>query len=221
MAWARRRYTKKTAVDGTESKPKRARKNAEPKQRTSAKTAKAHRVVQQEELAPEGEFLVSFSIPGRPATKKNHQKIVYVMGSPKIVPASNYKEYEKACKAPCKAAWQDTGKEPMDFGVAVVMKVYLPNWSGVGDHNGYMQSIGDILQEHGVIYDDMWIAWESDSTHWFGIDKDNPRVDLTIYRRRHPYEDYRRDKEETEAKKEAKRAAKAPPDSSATTNIVW
>lgn len=147
----------------------------------------------------EGEEILRLVIPGRPTTKKTHQQIIYVKGRPRILPSPQYLAYEKLCKAACLAAWADEGNEPIDFGISILMKVFLPNYQGIGDHNGYMQAIGDILQKWNVIEDDMWIAWDSDGAHWLSIDPSNPRVEIIICRKRHPLEDCRTSKHFNEA----------------------
>jgi len=181
---------------------------------TSAKTPKVKappkdftfHVVTAEELLPDGTKLVEFTIPGRPATKKTHQQVIYVKGSPRVIPSAQYAKYEKQCKEFCEKAWT---KSPMDFGIAIHIRIYLDTWS-VGDHVGYMQAIGDILEKHKVIANDKFIHWSEDGAHWFGgIDKNNPRCEITITRFRHPYEIYRKDKEELETKKANRKQAKA------------
>ena len=68
MAWARRKKTTKTTVE--KAKPAKAK---------IAKDFTFHTVTS-EELLPDGAHLVSINIPGRPATKKTHQQIIYVKG---------------------------------------------------------------------------------------------------------------------------------------------
>lgn len=174
------------------------------------------RNIEPEELLPDNTELVTFTIPGRPATKKTHQNVVFIKGRPRILPSKQYAAFEKACKESCVKAWKSKGKKPMDFGVGIQMQIYLNNWI-VGDHNGYMQAIGDILQKWEIIADDSWIMWLSNDQHWLaGIDKDNPRVEITIVRRKHPKEDYREIKEEKE-EKSAKRKTTAKPKTTRTT----
>lgn len=169
-------------------------KPKEPKVKAPPKPFEAH-IVTDEELVPDGELLCKFTIPGRPATKKTHQQVVWIKGSPRVLPSAQFTTYEKSCKISCEAAWKGDGMLPMDFGIAIKVYVYLNTWS-VGDHVGYLQAIGDIIEKYGIIANDKWIHWLGDNTHWFGgVDKDNPRTEIEIYRFRHPYEEYRSAKE--------------------------
>ena len=167
------------------------------------------RVQEIEESLPDGSSLCEFIIPGRPATKKTHQQIIYVAGNPRVIPSAQYRDYEKVCEPFCLAAWADQGHAPMDYGVMIYFRIFLPNWI-VGDATGYAQAIGDILEKWGVLQDDAWIAWgEPKEGHWLGgIDKENPRAEIRIERKRHPREEFRREKEEKEARAEARKALK-------------
>ena len=92
------------------------------------------------------------------------------------------------------------------------IKVWLSRWI-LPDHVGILQSIGDILQKWEVVDDDKYIHWtdlnpeNNEREHWFqGIDKENPRIEINIYRFKHLYEDY---VEERDAKELAKQERKA------------
>jgi hypothetical protein len=163
-----------------------------------------YHTVQPEELLDNGSLILTFSIPGQPATKKTSQRIF----RRRILPSKAYCDYEKYCEKFCKAAWADKGKEPIDFGVCVKLSVYLKNWI-VGDCTGYQQSLADIIQKFGILANDSWIHWDWEGEHWLaGIDKDNPRVEITIKRYKHPKEDYRESQEEANRKKEERKQAK-------------
>lgn len=165
------------------------------------------RIISAEELLPEGTEILNFTIPGRPATKKTHQNVVMIKGYPRVLPSKQYVKYEKSCKQICENAWKNLGKIPMDFGIGINMRIILNNWA-IGDHTGYCQAIGDILEKWGIIADDKWIHWVSDNQHWLIIDPLNPRIDIIIYRHKHPYEDYRKDKEDKARAAESRRQLK-------------
>jgi hypothetical protein len=153
------------------------------------------RTITDEELLPDNILLCRFIIDGRPATKKTHQSAFITNGRTVVLPSKQYKKFEKVAKPFCEDAWKNLGKDPMDFGVAVKILIFLDNWS-IGDHVGYMQAIGDILEKHGVIANDKFIHWSNGDTHWFGgVDKEQPRTEIEISRFRHPYEEYRAKKE--------------------------
>ena len=152
-------------------------------------------------------IILKFSIPGRPSTKKTSHRVVRRGGFTKILPSLLYEKYEKHCKDYCEFVWKKDGFEPIDFGIAIKLKVYLDSWI-VGDECGYQQANGDIIQAHGIIKDDMWIHWVDNGDHMIYYDKDNPRIEVEIKRFKHPKEAYRNDKNEKEAIKEAKKKAK-------------
>jgi hypothetical protein len=99
-----------------------------------------------DELLPDNTLLLELTIPGRPATKKTHQQVIYVKGQARVIPSQQYSKYEKLCKPYCTQAWNDKGKEAMDFGVAIHVRIYLDTWA-IGDHVGYLQAIGDIKEK--------------------------------------------------------------------------
>ena len=152
--------------------------------------------VEPEELLPDNSLLCEFTIYGKPVTKKNHGRIITIKGrGPIMLPSSQYAKYEITCKDTCENAWIKQGKGPMNYGIAVYIQLYLDTWS-VGDHSGYIQALGDIFEKFKIVDNDKWIHWADQGKHWFcGVDKDNPRVEIKIYRFRHPYEDYRKEKE--------------------------
>ncbi len=157
-----------------------------------------------EELLPDGEVILSFVIPGQPTTKKTSQRIFRGV----IMPSIRYCNYENYCKDFCEKAWISLGKKPMDFGVSLNMKVYLKNWV-VGDCTGYQQAIADILQKFGVLENDSWLHWDWEGKHWFGgVDAENPRVEITLKRFRHPKEVYREQQETNNKLKLERKLAK-------------
>ena len=95
----------------------------------------------------------------------------------------------------------------MKYGVAIKIKVWLSRWI-LPDHVGILQSIGDILEKWSVIDNDKYIHWtdfdpsNGQREHWFqGIDKENPRIEILIFRYKHLYEDYTEEKDTKEAAK--------------------
>jgi Holliday junction resolvase RusA-like endonuclease len=162
------------------------------------------RTIEPEELFDDGELILEFTIPGQPATKKTSQRIF----RRRILPSKAYCNYENYCEPFCKSFWIDKGKTPIDFGVKINLKVYLKSWI-VGDCTGYQQSIADIMQKFGILANDSWIHWDWEDSHWFyGVDKDNPRVEVSIKRFRHPKEIYRKEQEDKLKLKEERKQAK-------------
>ena len=148
-------------------------------------------------------MLLNFTIPGRPSTKKTSQRVVRRGGFTKILPSVLYEKYEKHCKEFCDEAWKNASYPPIDCGVSIKIKVYLDSWI-IGDECGYQQAHGDIIQAHGIIADDMWIHWVDRNEHMINYDKENPRIEVEIYRYRHPKESFREEQRIKEAKKLSK-----------------
>lgn len=136
-------------------------------------------------LYQENEIIYNIIIPGRPATKKTHNRIIYIKKIPRLIPSPQFVKYEKSC---LKILKDIKDKDPINFGIAVELNIWLDNWR-VGDHVGYLQSIGDILEKAKIIENDKWIFWKN-KNHWLkGVDKENPRVEIIISKCTHPIEE--------------------------------
>lgn len=135
----------------------------------------------------QNELISHFIIYGQPATKKNSQSIVRTKYGVRIIPSAQYTRYEKACQTALQLIWGNT--PPINYGIRIDMQIALDSWR-VGDHAGYIQSLGDILQKYSIVEDDIWIFWNNDNnTHWLiGKDQNNPRVEIKIYKQIHPNE---------------------------------
>lgn len=145
-------------------------------------------------------LLCSFTIPGNPATKKNSSRIIMTrIGRrriPRIIPSAQFVRYEKHCKPFCQNVWELLGNEPINFGIIIRIEVWLNAWR-IPDHVGILQSLGDIFQKYKIISDDKYIQWSDYNLEtkqietWLkGVDKENPRVNVYIYRYRHTTEEY-------------------------------
>lgn len=175
----------------------------------SSSSPSSPRIVSPEEMLPDGFEILSFVIPGRPATKKTSQRVVRRGGVTKILPSVQYERYESHSRPYIEAVWRNLGREPMDFGVSLELKVYIDSWV-IGDTVGFAQAAFDLLQEHGVITNDIWISWQSCADgHMVNIDKEHPRAELVIRRFRHPKEMYRAKQEVKEQLRQEKAAARA------------
>ena len=163
--------------------------------RKTITVAKEERIISPEELLADGEEILRIIVYGSAATKKNHGQLIKVRGRTIMIPSKQCIAYGKICKPVMEAAWKGIGKNPMDFGISIDMRVWLQTWR-VGDINNYQAAIADFLQDYGVIADDSWVHWHNpEGIHWLqGIDKENPRVELIISRFKHPKEEYRNSK---------------------------
>lgn len=127
---------------------------------------------------------VHLVVPGVPATKKNHSKLVHSKkhgGRLVPVPSDWYMDFQQRTRA----AWLT--RKPSERRVLpdqlynVQALIFLPVRFAsrqYGDASGYYDAVGDALEAAGVISNDKWIeSW--DGSHRFFDDR-NPRVELII-----------------------------------------
>jgi hypothetical protein len=153
--------------------------------------------------------ICSFVISGQPATKKNSSRIIWANKRLRVIPSKQYMTYEKNCQSACEGVWKLKGNDPINFGVSIRIKAWISRWQ-VPDHVGILQSLGDILQHWKVISDDKYIHWTdlnydtNEAEHWLqGKDAENPRVEIFIYRFKHPVEEYDLNKKTASKSKKA------------------
>lgn len=130
----------------------------------------------------------SFIIYGHPATKKNSSTIV--AGRAKILPSKAFKEYERMFKQQMMRLPQPLPH--YETGVCVTAKYWLKDRAHYPDLVGLMQATADIMSDdtkvifgkkqlikRWILADDRIIKkW--DGTRIAGLDKANPRVEITI-----------------------------------------
>ena len=115
-------------------------------------------------------------IPGAPITKKNSQQILVnkKTGRPFISPSKKYKEYKKHC-----ADYLAGYTTPITFPVHVKCIYYLPN-ARKTDLTNLMEATHDLLVHFGVLADDDYTIIQSVDGSAVYIDRENPRVEITI-----------------------------------------
>lgn len=117
---------------------------------------------------------------GRPKTKKNSQMVVKARSKAgkiyhRPIPSKSFQEYQEAC------LWQlKTYRGPKFTGpVEVKVLYYMPDRRSWPDLIGLLQATSDILESAGIIQDDKLIV-SYDGSRIAGIDKQNPRAEITI-----------------------------------------
>lgn len=118
--------------------------------------------------------IVTFSIPGNPATKKNNNEI-YInpkTGKPFVVPSTRYREYEEM------ALWF-TPRLEIDFPINLKCVYYRETKARV-DLVNLLEATCDVLVKGHTLRDDDWkiVAGHDGSRILF--DKRDPRVEITI-----------------------------------------
>ena len=117
-------------------------------------------------------------IPGRPVPAKNHP----VMVRPGLLlPSKPYRQYRDFCLGKGKRpGWlAQYGNIHFPGPVALCARYWLPDKRWWPDLVGLLQATSDILQAAGLIDNDRNII-SYDGSRIMGLDKANPRVEITI-----------------------------------------
>ena len=115
-----------------------------------------------------------FTIPLRPITKKNSQRIVKDnSGHVRIIPSSAYVKYEKQCEAYMPHI------DTIESRINVMAVYYMPNNRRV-DLTNLHEALHDILVHYKVIKDDNCKIIVSTDGSYVDVDKWHPRTEVTI-----------------------------------------
>jgi len=127
---------------------------------------------------------ISFTLKGRPITKKNSQRIVIGGDNRRyIIQKKAYREYEKNC------LWQlnifkssQKNFTPLK-DCYMVAEYWMPNKVGEPDLAGLIQSTCDILEAGEIVKNDKYIrqfGFGGKYSRVMGIDEGNPRVEIIL-----------------------------------------
>lgn len=115
-------------------------------------------------------------IYGRPTTKKNSSRVVRNGGYTRVLPSKAYTAYE----ADALKQLAFYRKRCYVAGlVEVSCKYYMPDKRWWPDLVGLLQATSDILTKANIIDDDSHIV-NYDGSEIVGLDKGNPRVEISI-----------------------------------------
>ena len=115
-----------------------------------------------------------FTIPLKPITKKNSQRIIKdAKGRPRIIPSAAYKKYEKQC------AGFMPDIETIECRVNVKAVYYMQNNRRV-DLTNLHEALHDILVHYKVLLDDNCKIIVSTDGSYVDVDKWHPRTEVTI-----------------------------------------
>jgi Holliday junction resolvase RusA-like endonuclease len=117
--------------------------------------------------------VAKITLLGRPITKKNHGQIIYAGGKPKIIPSATCLQYVEDC------LWQLKGAKKHIGLVHMIALYWMPNRSSWPDLAGLIQNTQDILQAAHVIGNDRDVV-SLDGSRIVGVDKQNPRAEITV-----------------------------------------
>lgn len=117
---------------------------------------------------------MTFTIPLKPVTKKNSQRIVQAGGRAFIVPSLAYKQYESQAMR-----WIPRLENPIDYPVEVECKFYMPTHRRV-DLTNLLEAIDDVMVGANFLKDDCSAIIVSHDGSRVLFDKDNPRTEVII-----------------------------------------
>ena len=118
---------------------------------------------------------MNFTIPGNPVTKKNHQRILKTRdGRSFVAPSAQYKEYEE------NAGWFIPA---LDISAPVNVKcLYFMETLRRVDLVNLLEATMDCLVKYGCLKDDDSKIVKSHDGSRVLLDRENPRVEITITR---------------------------------------
>ena len=138
----------------------------------------------------------SFVLLGQPATKKNSATMIRIKGKkkemPALVPSKAYKKYEISCKKQLIKSYVPDKLPHYTMPVQLTCKYYLQDKAHYPDLVGLMQATADIISDEQKIINGKkettctWLLSDDriikswDGTKIAGLDKYNPRVEITI-----------------------------------------
>ena len=118
---------------------------------------------------------IKFTIQGRVPSKKNSRRAIYVKGRTIMIANKKYAEWHKDASAQLVA--MRVGKA--EGKLAITILLYPPD-RVKGDLSNKAESVMDLLVDCGVIEDDNWFVVDELILRFGGIDKVNPRAEVTI-----------------------------------------
>lgn len=121
--------------------------------------------------------MIRITIPGTPITKKNSQQIVYAGSRPMIIPSKAYKDYRRACLYAIPAE----DRQRIDYPVNMCCVYYMPTKRRV-DLCNLLEATCDILVDAGVLKDDNSTIVAAHDGSRVDLDREQPRVEITIRR---------------------------------------
>lgn len=121
--------------------------------------------------------MIKFTIPVRPATKKNSGQIITIKGRPILLPSPKYREFEKECLPYLNHVKTEAGI--INYPVNLECLFYMETRRRV-DLANLLNAIDDAAVKSGLILDDNRdIIAAHDGSRVF-YDKNNPRIEITI-----------------------------------------
>lgn len=121
--------------------------------------------------------MIKFTIPVRPATKKNSGQIITVKGRPILIPSPQYREFEKQCLPFLNHVKAATGV--INYPVNLQCVFFVETRRRV-DLANLLNAIDDAAVKSGLLTDDNRDIIAAHDGSRVYHDKINPRIEITI-----------------------------------------
>ena len=120
--------------------------------------------------------MIEINIPVNPRSKKNSQEIVFnkKIGHRMVIQNKRYTEFEKQCKE-----YLPKLEKPIDYPINLQCKFYVCD-ARKRDLANYLEAIQDVLVKYNILEDDNYNIVSSIDGCSMEIDREKPRVEITI-----------------------------------------
>jgi len=125
---------------------------------------------------PEPAPIGRLTILGRPVTKKNSQKPIWVRGKLRIIPSKAYRSWIGGAKLQAQAQWFGHGHKMLVAPVQLRATIFRA--ANVGDVDNYLAALFDCLQAARVVENDRLIM---QATGTLAKDAVRPRVEVELF----------------------------------------
>lgn len=123
--------------------------------------------------------MIKFTLPIRPATKKNSGQIITVGGIPRLIPSKQYLQFEKDCQPYFKRVLNQIGQ--IDYPINLQAVFYVETKWRI-DLPNLLNAVDDAMVKSELILDDNRDIIASHDGSRVYHDKFNPRIEIEITR---------------------------------------
>ena len=121
--------------------------------------------------------MIKFTLPIRPATKKNSGQIITVGGFPRLIPSKQYLQFEKDCQPYFKQVLNQIGQ--IDYPINLQAVFYVETKRRI-DLPNLLNAVDDAMVKSELILDDNRDIIASHDGSRVYHDKFNPRIEIEI-----------------------------------------
>ena len=121
--------------------------------------------------------MIKFTLPIRPATKKNSGQIITVVGFPRMIPSKQYLQFEKDCQPYFKQVLNQIGQ--IDYPINLQAVFYVETKRRI-DLPNLLNSVDDAMVKSELILDDNRDIIASHDGSRVYHDTFNPRIEIEI-----------------------------------------